>query len=458
MTKSDRAWRVILMFGLGLSLAPWTFGEAAPTPKSGNQGGALVRTKQLRNSREGGDQAERRPDLIIVQTPQLRPGPLTRRFPQGSRLVRLAASGHTPQCLTPDFFAATDPRTSFDGTRVLFAGKKTIDSPWQIWEMNVDGSGLRQVTRCPAECLKPAYLPHGEIVYTVLAETPDGAAIRSSGAKWIATAAVDSATWKATGSQLWVSKDDGSDAHPITFGPGDFQAETVLKNGVILATARSPLLPSNGLPADRELYTLRPDGTALATLRCDHQHPAIRSQAKELDDGSVVFVKASVTSGSLGGDLAWIPRGALHNSPLTAPPILASSPQPIAADKLLVARESTTGPTSAKKLNLYAFDVAMGRFGTPIYEDPKLSIVEAVPVAAHEQPRGYWSTLNPELKWGYFICLDSHLAEDVPHGRITAKLTSSSRADARCRHPTRYRSGRSTHRGRRLVLHRGTTR
>ena len=37
--------------------------------------------------------------------------------------------------------------------------------------------------------------------------------------------------------------------------------------------------------------------------------------------------------------------------------------------------------------------------------------MEAVPVAAHEPPRWYWSTLNPELQRGYFICLDSYLAE-----------------------------------------------
>ena len=43
-----------------------------------------------------------------------------------------------------------------------------------------------------------------------------------------------------------------------------------------------------------------PDGTALATLRCDHQHPAIRSQAQELDDGAVVFVKASLASSKPG--------------------------------------------------------------------------------------------------------------------------------------------------------------
>jgi hypothetical protein len=199
--------------------------------------------------------------------------------------------------------------------------------------------------------------------------------------------------------------------------------ETVLKNGMILATARSPLLPSNGVPADRELYTLRPDGSGLATLRCDHQHPAIRSQAQELDDGAVVFVKASLTSNRLGGDLAWIRRGAMHNAPLTAPPILASSPQPIAAGELLVAREIPSSRPTGKKLMLEAFDAASGKFAAPIYEDPKLSAVEAVPVAAHEPPRWYWSTLNPELQKGYFVCLDSYLAEGVPQGRIASKLT-----------------------------------
>ena len=90
---------------------------------------------------------------------------------------------------------------------------------------------------------------------------------------------------------------------------------------MILATARSPLLPSNGSPPTANSTRCGLDGTALATLRCDHQHPAIRSQAKELDDGSVVFVKTALTSQALGGQLAWIRRGAVHNAPLTAPTI-----------------------------------------------------------------------------------------------------------------------------------------
>jgi len=404
MTISSCTWHLFLVAGLQLMLAPRTYATEGRTLKSSSRSETSGQTERLRSSqqvsRAGAEEVGVRPDLVIVEAPEVHAGALPHRFPQGSRLVRLAPTDHSPHNLTPDFFAAADPRTSFDGERVLFAGKKTPDSLWQIWEMKIDGSGAREVTHCPGDCLKPVYLPRGEIVFTALSPRVAGAT-----------------------SQLWVSKADGSDAHPITFGPGDFQVETVLKNGMILATARFPLLPSKGLPADRELYILRPDGTGLATLRCDHQHPAIRSQAQELDDGAVVFVKASLTGGSLSGDLAWIRRGALHNAPLTAPPIRASSPQPIAANELLVTREFPLGPTTGKKLTLYAFDAAMGRFGAPIYKDSKLSTVEAVPVAAHEPPRWYWSTLDPELQRGYFVCLDSYLAEGLPQGRIAVKLT-----------------------------------
>jgi hypothetical protein len=342
-----------------------------------------------------------RPDLVFVQAPTLQPGDLAERFPEGSRLVRLDRESAVPVNLTPDLFASADPQVSFDGSKILFAAKAKPASRWQVWEMNSDGSAKRPLTHCEDDCVRPAYLPRDEIVFT--AQIKEG------------TAPV---------SQLYVSKRDGSEAHPITFGPGDFVVETVLQDGMILASARSPLLPASegklrGQEQEsRELYTLRPDGSGLRTFRCDHLQPATRSEAAELDDGSLVFVKRLLPSRMMGGELAMIRRGALHNSPLESSSV-AYSLKPLSGEKLVVAclrspadRDPRAG-NAAGKLALYAFDMERGKFTGLIYQDPKLSSLAAVPVAAHTPPRWYWSTLNPALEMGYFICLDSSLS-DLP--------------------------------------------
>ena len=335
--------------------------------------------------------------LLFVQAPVVSAS--ENRFPQGSQLVRLDAATK-PQSvanLTPEFFAAADPHISFDGTRVLFAAQARPGERWQIWEMNADGSDQHQVTHLSGDCLRPAYLAREGIVFTfVSAETGPSA------------------------SQVYVSQLDGSEAHPITFGPGNFQVETVLKDGRVLVSASSPLVQD--AKNSTELYTLRHDGTGLASFRCDHRQAAQRGQATELDDGSIVFVKSTRSAGGVGGELAAIRRGALHNSSLSPLQAISWSPRPLEARKLIVARKNAAPGINPGRFDLYAFDSASGQFGELIYRDPKLSSVEAVPVAAHPVPRWYWSTLNPKANAGYFICLDSTLSADAPQGRIAAPI------------------------------------
>jgi hypothetical protein len=145
---------------------------------------------------------------------------------------------------------------------------------------------------------------------------------------------------------------------------------------------------------------------------------AIRSQAEELDDGSVVFVKSKVLGSEAGGDLAAIRRGAMHNSPLGPTSALVWSPRQLEAEKLIVARRGSAAG-AAGRFDLYSFDFIHGEFQAPIYKDSALSSIEAVPVAAHPAPRWYWSTLSQEAKVGYFICLDASLSADAPKGRLS---------------------------------------
>ncbi len=91
---------------------------------------------------------------------------------------------------------------------------------------------VREVTNCLSDCLHGAYLPEGKIAFTVRA---DG------------------------GSYLAVAKPDGTAMERITFAPGEFELEGVLPDGRILVFH------------DRLLYAVRPDGTGLESIRCDHR-------------------------------------------------------------------------------------------------------------------------------------------------------------------------------------------
>ena len=55
-----------------------------------------------------------------------------RRLPDGSTLIDVMS-----------------PSVSLDGERILFAGRKSENDRWRIYEIRVDGSGLKQLTGGP---------------------------------------------------------------------------------------------------------------------------------------------------------------------------------------------------------------------------------------------------------------------------------------------------------------------
>ncbi len=60
-----------------------------------------------------------------------------------------------------------DPEISFDGKKVLFSMRKKKDDFYHIYEMNIDGTGLKQLTFAEGiSDIDPIYLPDGDIVFT----------------------------------------------------------------------------------------------------------------------------------------------------------------------------------------------------------------------------------------------------------------------------------------------------
>jgi hypothetical protein len=58
------------------------------------------------------------------------------------------------------------PDLSFDATRVLFCYKAHDSKSFHLYEMNLDGTGMRQLTDSDYDDIDPIYLPDGHILFT----------------------------------------------------------------------------------------------------------------------------------------------------------------------------------------------------------------------------------------------------------------------------------------------------
>jgi len=61
--------------------------------------------------------------------------------------------------------AVRDPQVSYKGDKILFSYRKGQTDYFHLYEINVDGSGLRQLTNGPFDDIEPIYLPDGGIIF-----------------------------------------------------------------------------------------------------------------------------------------------------------------------------------------------------------------------------------------------------------------------------------------------------
>ncbi len=164
--------------------------------------------------------------------------------------IRPVIDAATPESLGEGVY--THPEISWDGKKVLFCYKNEAGGCTKIFEIGIDGKGLRNVSD-PTDLvscnkgkfsgmhdLSPSYLPDGRIVF--LSTRPAGLVpCNNSGV-----------------SILHVMNGDGSDIHPISVNSENEFDPAVLADGRVLF-GRWEYVDKNALTM-QSLWSIHPDG------------------------------------------------------------------------------------------------------------------------------------------------------------------------------------------------------
>src|ERR1039457_7087774 len=219
--------------------------------------------------------------LLYTEAPQYDPQAMLRgveRFPAGA-VVKVLAGGAS-RVLAPSLADSADAAISPDNRNVLIAARGKAGQPWQIWEVPLEGGPPRQVTFGAEDCIRPFYAAEGKFVY---------------------------ARKTARGFQIEIAPLAGGSALRLTYLPGDFLPDAMLRDGRVLSEAAFPVAPATV----RDLYTVYTDGSGVETRRCDHGPD--RHSAAELASGDLIFqtgaTLARFTSARAGQLDVALPKG-----------------------------------------------------------------------------------------------------------------------------------------------------
>jgi len=381
----------------------------------------------------------------------------------GICLLRGFKSGApTTECLTDAHFSEPGsflrPALSFDAKKILFAwckhyphlAKETDklnkanvpeDAFYHVFEMNLDGSGVRQLTHGKYDNFDARYLPDGRIVFL---STRRGQAIqvnKQSAAATLVRSELPDCYVRCGGDAsrpvavytLHTMNADGSDLTPISpFEMFEWEP-SVAHDGTILYS-RWDYVDRDNMPY-MSLWSINPDGTNARLVygnytkapHCTFEPRAIPGSQK------IIFTASGHHSQTMGSlvllDPAIGTEGAAPITRLTPgtpfpeiegwPRAFYANPWPLSERTHLVAwgvEESVSeGRTRAKNgMGLYLFNADGGL--DLLYRDAEISSMYPIPLKAQSRPPALASTVNWDgPQEGKF------LVSDVTRGLTTVK-------------------------------------
>ncbi|MDP6046992.1 MAG: hypothetical protein QGH94_01840 [Phycisphaerae bacterium] len=169
-------------------------------------------------------------------------GPNSPMYTQDARLAKLdVASGKVTTLLKDKTGSIRDPKVHYDAKKILFSYRKGGVAQFHLYEINVDGTGLKQLTDGIYDDLEATYLPDGGIAFT------SGRAKR-----WVNC-------WLVQVAVLYRCDGDGKNIRQLSANIEQDNTPWVLHDGRILFT-RWEYVDRNQV-SFHHLWTCNPDGT-----------------------------------------------------------------------------------------------------------------------------------------------------------------------------------------------------
>lgn len=299
--------------------------------------------------------------------------------------------------------SVSHPDLSFDAQRILFAYSDAALPQhlrrFHLWEINTDGTGLRQLTGSPSDPLlgrdnrrtvliedfDPCYLPDGNIVFVSTRCQSFG---RCHAGRYNPSY------------MLYLMKSDGSSIRQLSFGEANEWDPSVLPDGRIVYTRWDYINRHDTFY--QSLWTIHPDGTGTAHLYGNYTiNPCMTAEARAIPDSSRLVATATAHHGSTSGSIILLDpaRGEDGPDPLTrftpdvafpeteAPSDAGAyqSPWPLCEDLILAAYTTERPGTSlTNAYGIVLIDSLGGR--EEIFRDPAVSTLCPIPLRPRPLP------------------------------------------------------------------------
>jgi len=198
--------------------------------------------------------------------------------PPGGQLCRLNLRTGEVKILVDDPKGGVrDPQVHYDARKILFSYRRGDSRHYHLYEINADGTGLRQLTDGPFDEIEPMYLPDGDLVFG-----------SSQCNRWVQC-------WFTQVTILYRSDADGKHMRPISANVEQDNTPWMMPDGRILYMRWEYVDRSR--VQFHHLWTINPDGTGQMTY-FGNMHPGtVMLDAKPIPGTEKVVVSFSPDHG-----------------------------------------------------------------------------------------------------------------------------------------------------------------